>query len=188
MEPEALRELREKYAEMLSMRRAHAGGGEAEGQARRRMAALAARFPGSLREIDDLELAEIVARVDKLDAAIERPGDVEPWMVAIAHFHRLARGALSVKRWLGGRRGVDEALKRAFEEEVGAIDFADDARAWGADLTALAAPPGGRDVGVVFRRLAATLDDTEDEARLRVFGPSRRERRAGGRSPADERA
>lgn len=174
----ALRELREKYAEMLSMRRDHANGSEHEADARRRMAALAARFPGSLRELDDLELAEIAARLGKLDAAIERPVDVEPWMVAVAHFHRLARGALSVKRWLAGCRDVDAAVERTFDAEVAVLAFADDAREWRSELAALAAPPGGRVLALVFRRLSSALAISEDEARLRVFGPSRRQRRA----------
>lgn len=176
MASESLRELREKYREMLAMRLEHAAGSESEADVRPRMAALAARFPGALREIDDLELDEIKVRIASLDAAIEGKREVEPWMEAVALFHRLARGALCAKRWLKGRKTVDAAAALAFEAEVHGLAFPEDAREWRSDLAVLAAPPNGRVVGIVFRRVAWRLGIPEVEARERVFGVSRRER------------
>src|ERR1700730_14264997 len=104
---EALQDLRSKYATMLAMRLAHDAGGEDEADVRRRLARLASRFPGALREIDDLDLDEIRRRLGALDAVLEGRGEVEPWMEAIVLFHALARGALCAKRWLAGRKRVD---------------------------------------------------------------------------------
>jgi hypothetical protein len=182
MSPEMLRELREKYCEMLAMRLAHAAGPEEEAHVRPRMAALAVRFPGALREIDDLELEEIRARIASLDASIDEGKPFEPWMEAVALFHRLTRGALCAKRWLRRRRVVDDDVSRAFVEELPRMPFPEDAAGWHADLGSLAAPPEGRVVHLVFRRVAGHLRISEEEARLRVFGLSRR-RRGAAKSP-----
>ena len=173
--------LRDKYAEMLSMRALHASGEEHSPGAREpraRMAALAARFPGALREIDDLELDEIERRLEKVQAVIRDASEGEPWMEAAALFHALARGVLAVKRWLAGRRHVDTALEQAFADELEARALAEDARCWQGDLASVAAPPGGRITGLVFRRVGAHLGISEREARRLVFGETRTARRS----------
>jgi hypothetical protein len=183
MSPEMLRELRHKYREMLEMRLAHAAGPQAEGDVRPRMAALAVRFPGALREIDDLELDEIRARILSLDASVDEGRDPEPWMEAVALFHTLTRGALCAKRWLHRRRVVDDAVTRAFLADLSTMPFPEDAAEWRHELGSLAAPPRGRVLHLVFQRVASRLRISEDEARLRVFGvPRRRASRQPGRS------
>jgi len=172
----ALEELRGKYAEMLAMRVAHAAGDEEADEVRERMAALAARFPGALREIDDLELAEIRRKIAAIDAVLAGEQEVERWMEAVALFHALTRGALSAKRWLGGRKTVDLSVQGRFSEAAGALPHADDTRAWAADLALLASPPRGRLTDAVFARVARTLGIPEREARRLVFGVPRRER------------
>ena len=169
---EALEELRHKYAELLAMRSTHAS----EAEARARMAALASRFPGALRELDDLELAEIARRSAALDAVLDATGQLEGWMEATALFHALARGALCAKRWLLGRKRVDVAVERAYEAAVTALPFPDDARAWASDLARIASPPRGRVTDAVFARVALELGTSERQARLLVFGVPRRER------------
>ncbi len=183
MSPEMLRELREKYRQMLAMRLAHAAGPEEESDVRPRMAALAVRFPGALREIDDLELEEIRARIGSLEASIEEGVPIEPWMEAVALFHRFARGALCAKRWLRRRRVVDEEVSRAFEIDLPGMTFPEEAAEWHRDLGRLAAPPEGRVVQLVFVRVAGRLGISEEEARLRVFGPPRRHRGPANRPP-----
>lgn len=143
--------------------------------ARLRMAALASRFPGALRELDDMELDEITRRAAALDAVLRAEGQVEHWMEAIALFHALARGALCAKRWLG-RRPVDVAVERAYEAAVPALAFPEDARAWASDLARIASPPRGRMSAAVLARVALGLGTTERQARLLVFGLLRRER------------
>jgi hypothetical protein len=173
----AIEELRDKYVTMLSMRVEHERGEEREGEPRRRMAELAARFPGALREIDDLELEQIRARIAALEAVLGGEQPAEPWMEAIARFHALARGALCAKRWLAGRKRVDRRTEAAFAEAVEGLAFPDDARAWAGQLAEVAGPPRGRVMDVVFARVARELGMTERGARRLVFGVPRRERR-----------
>jgi hypothetical protein len=173
----ALEELRAKYAQMLAMRVAHASGDDDVDEARARMAELASRFPGALREIDDLELAEIRRRIGALDEVLEGTREVEPWMEAVALFHAMARGALSAKLWLGGRKRVDPAIEQAFDRGLPSLPFPEDARAWRRDLALIASPPRGRVTDAVFARLARELGLTERAARRLVFGVPRRERR-----------
>jgi len=145
---------------------------------RRRMAKLALHFPGALRELDDLELGEIRRRVEALEAVLDGTGQPEPWMEAVALFHALTRGALVVKRWLGGRKRVDAALARRFVAEHQELPFAEDAQSWAEELSGIASPPRGRLTAAVFARLARTMGVAEREARRLVFGVPRRERRA----------
>lgn len=173
----ALEELRAKYAQMLAMRVAHASGEEDADEARTRMAEVASRFPGALREIDELELAEIRRRIEVLDEVVEARREAEPWMEAVALFHGMARGALCAKRWLGGRKRVDTEVEQAFERGLPALLFPEDARAWRSDLARIASPPRGRVMDVVFARLAGELGISERAARRLVFGEPRRERR-----------
>jgi hypothetical protein len=176
----ALEQLLAKYAQMLAMRIAHASGEEEGGQVRRRMAELAARFPGALREMDELELAEIRRRIEVVEGVLYEHREVEAWMEAMALFHAMARGALSAKRWLRGRKTIDAAVERAFAEGVPWLPFPEDARAWTGHLARLAAPPRGRVTDLVFARVAESLGTTEAAARRLVFGVSRRERQGNG--------
>jgi hypothetical protein len=173
---EALEELRAKYAEMLAMRLEHASGAEDPAAVRRRMGTLAARFPGALREIDDLELEEIQRRIAALDDVLAERRPADAWMEAVALFHALARGALVAKRWLAGRKRVDARTEAAFAESLSELPFGRDAGAWGGELARVASPPGGRLTALVFVRLARVLGVSEREARRLVFAarPSRR--------------
>jgi hypothetical protein len=169
----ALEELRAKYAEMLAMRLAEEvepAQRPNEREVRQRMMALASRFPGSLREIDALDLDEIRARVDKLGAVLSGECAVEPWMEAIMLFHQFARGALCAKRWLCGRKRIDAEIERRFAAQAATLPFPDDARAWATQLSRIAAPPHGRVTHLVFVRVADSLGTSEREARRLVFG------------------
>ena len=154
-------------------------------------------FPGALREIDELELAVIRERIERLDAALRGDGPVERWMEAVGLFHALARGALRAKRWLAGRKTVDAITVLAYASDVADLAVADpagpagagavdgavaDGLAWTGELARIAAPPRGRIMDLVFARLARKLGTTEREARHLVFGPPRRVRRMRARS------
>lgn len=173
----ALEELLAKYAQMLAMRIAHATGKEDADEARTRMAELASRFPGALREMDDLELAEIRQRIARLDEVLHERHEVEPWMEAVALFHAMTRGALCAKRWLGRRKRIDAAVEEAFARGIPLLPFPEEARAWSRDLARIASPPRGRVTDLVFSRLAESLGISELAARRLVFGVPRRERR-----------
>ncbi|HEX4447751.1 MAG TPA: hypothetical protein VH044_13475 [Polyangiaceae bacterium] len=172
---DTLEQLGSKYREMLAMRLSHASGDEDEDEARRRMAELAARFPGALREIDDLEIGIIRERISRLEATLCGEAEIEPWMVAVGLFHSLARGALRAKRWLAGRKSVDAATVDEFASYARLVG-PEDALVWTEHLARIASPPGGRIMDLVFERVAASMGTTPLEARRLVFGPSRRER------------
>ena len=167
-----LRALRDKYEQMLSLRQLHARAKEepdfVEPDPRPAMAALARRFPGALREIDELPIADIESRITQLSAAEHDPSGLAPWMAAQAGFHRLARGALAVKRWLAGRTPTPE-LDRELAEALAAMPERDEARIWADDLDAVAKPPRGRVMDLVYARLALELGIAVSEARDAVF-------------------
>jgi hypothetical protein len=164
--------LRAKYAEMLAMRLEHEEGREDAQDVRRRMAELALHYPGALREIDDLPLSELHARVLALDAAM-RGGRTADWMRAVGLFHALMRGALCAKRWLAGRKRLDGGIEQLFASALPGLSFPDDAEVWQEDLARLAAPPDGRVSSLVFERIAEHLGETQAAARALVFGVSR---------------
>jgi hypothetical protein len=164
-----LARLRAKYEEMLRLRLA-----DPEHDPRRALVALAGEFPGALREIDDLPLDEIRARVAALARAEDDASALLPWMRAVWRFHVLTRGALCAKKWLGGRKAIDREAESAFAKERAALCWGEDAAAWQDDLARLASPPRGRVTDLVFARLAAELAVDEDAARALVFGPKRR--------------
>ncbi|HEY8080247.1 MAG TPA: hypothetical protein VIF62_39225 [Labilithrix sp.] len=173
-----LRALRGKYERMLTLRLLHARAREdrsfEEPDPRQELASLAAAFPGALREIDELSLATIRARIDALLAA-ERAAEAEPWMEAWHLVHVLARGALATKRWLGKRRAITLAHREAFQEAIDAGDLPRDALAWEAELAAIARPPRGRVMDLVYVRAAAELG--VDVARVRALtSPSKKKK------------
>ncbi len=170
-----------KYAEIERLRVAHLGASEPD--PRRAMAALAARFPGALREIDDLPLEEIRSRLGALERArdlVVRGDDARAlpqWMVAMSLFHALARGALAAKRWLAGRKHVDDDVRAAFARAAARMRITTDAAAWAPELAEVATPPRGRLMDLVFARLAARLAIDDAEARRLIFGEPRSARR-----------
>ena len=147
------------------------------GDPRREMAALAARFPGALRELDEAPLDLIRRRIEALTRCLESGAPVEPWMSATAKFHQLTRGALLAKRWLAGRKAVDSAMTEAFLRSLAGARDEEDARAWAGELQRVASPPQGKLTGLIFERLALHLGLPLHEARELVVGPPKRSQR-----------
>ncbi len=116
---DAARLMLEKYVELSALRR-HARDGTLP-EPRPRMRALAARFPGALRELDAMTDDELAARVQALRAA-----DVTlcppPWLEPVARYHAALSRVLS----RGGRGGRPSA--RALREVAGELGV-DDATA-----------------------------------------------------------
>jgi hypothetical protein len=167
---EDLTELRLKYTEMLALR-VENDAGAAQAQVRPRLIALAARFPGALREIDQLALGEIRRRIGALDVALGGGDLSEPWVDAMLLFHRFARGALWAKRWLGGRKSVDPEMRRSYVTDASSLgERAEEALSWSDCLADVARPPEGQITRLVYVRIASALGLTEREARSRVFG------------------
>jgi hypothetical protein len=120
------------------------------------MAALAYAFPGALREMDRIPMAELERRLAWLERlhAGEQADAPEPWALLGFRYHVLLRGALAAKRWLAGRRSVDEELVARFREATVALDHGEEALLWADALPRLAAPPAGRLLALVLERLS----------------------------------
>lgn len=171
---------------MLRLRLLHARAREEPGfvepDPRPAMADLARAFPGALREIDELPLDVIRSRIDELAAAEADPARAASWMRAHARFHALARGALAVKRWLAGR-----APTAALSAELAILAPSwpeREALEWTAELAAIAKPPRGRVMDLVYARLAHELAIDVSAAREAVMPPRAKTRRSlGGGGP-----
>jgi len=143
---EAVRGLREKYQELHALRLEHARGESHSPQPR--MRALARRFPGALRELDELPLPLIEQRLRALDDALAHgpPFAAWPWIGLQVGYHAWMRAALRVKRLSRGRRG--DALEQVLGELAAAPHGeAPDPEAPTLDRAAVAVilqPPGGR--------------------------------------------
>lgn len=174
-----LRALRDKYERMLQLRllhdRARSEPDFVEPDPRRALAELARVFPGALREIDELPIEVIRARIEALVAAESDASRVAPWMTVIARFHALARGALAMKRWLAGRALTPE-LTMQLEAVITAMPV-HEALEWRDDLAAVAKPPRGRVMDLVYAKLARELGIEVSAARDAVMPP----RRSSGR-------
>jgi hypothetical protein len=136
--------LRAKYQTLRSLRvQSHAVAPRAE------LSALAARFPGALRELDCLPLAVIEARLCALDAVLRDGSEPESWMHLQVAYHGFMRATLRIRRLLAA---ATEA--RAHEEDpssylgrLGYVPALDEPAPQRFDHTALmtiAKPPRGR--------------------------------------------
>lgn len=158
----AVRALRDKYERMRRLRQLHeharADPSFVEPDPRAAMAELARDFPGALRELDELPMAEIDRRLALLTAE-----HIEPWMDAMVTFHALARGALAIKRWL--------ADHEPSEFQAALPGLVPEAALWADSLDAIASPPHGRLMDLVRARLGP-----EAVALLGSAGAARRRR------------
>jgi hypothetical protein len=161
-----LETLRAKYEEMLRLRLLDEAGEPHDPP--EAMVTLASRFPGALRELDDLATDEIRARIDAITSAA-RDGRIAVWMSATLRYHAIARGAFAAKRWLGKQKAIDAATRRAFASALATLPHASDAAAWVDDLDRVAHPPRGRVNDLVFERLAVELGVGVEDARELVF-------------------
>jgi len=146
--------LREKYREIKRLRTVdaeHVARGHAH-DPKPEMAALARRFPGSLRELDELPMAQIDARLAALEGALAEQR-VPEWAALQVAYHGTYRFALRIKR-RSARKGAldDAALQHAIErllarteaelesepDEPRIADFSAD------ELRAILRPDGGR--------------------------------------------
>jgi hypothetical protein len=89
-----LRALARKYEALAALRARRDGDGPAA--TREELRALAAEFPGCLRELDTLGTAEIGRRAAAC-AAAAAGGESEPWMAWIAAYHELVADVLAAR-------------------------------------------------------------------------------------------
>ena len=128
-----------------------------------RMRALAAKFPGALREIDTLTLDEITARIEALTKAERDPSHAAPWMNAQSRFHALTREALGARaKTLAGSTGAHSPLVDARGAQATSAE------------TALEGEALERERGLltrVYATLAQELSLAPHEAKALVFTP-----------------
>lgn len=169
--------LLDKYREMLRLRRGALDGTIVD--PRPAMVALASRFPGALRGLDELPLGELERRLAYLEAGAQ--ASVEPWAPVEMRYHELLRGALCAKKWLSGRPAAD-ATEARFDQDAPSFCHAADALAWRDALASLASPPQGRVTGLVLARITAEmgLDMAEVDRLLFGFGGRYARRTAAG--------
>jgi len=134
--------LRSKYLEIRRMRMEHSDGAAAS--PREDMATLADRFPGALRELDELSLTEVDARIHALDRALRDPAELPQWAVLLVAYHGWMRAALRVKRLAAGASDHDAAYETIRSGYDGEPDEPPVER-WDRDtVRAAIRPPGGR--------------------------------------------
>jgi hypothetical protein len=132
----ALSDLAEKYRTMAALRARLAV--EPESALRGELKALAAAWPGALRELDTLPTDEIDRRRATLEAVA--PGAAPPpWAVWMDGYHTLVRVAIAL-------RAHDRAAADRLAHEAGLTDD---------ERTLLERPPHGRVMAAVFQILAA---------------------------------
>jgi len=152
--PDNVVALRDKYRQMRHMRELDAAG--ASPDPRREMAELARRFPGALRELDELPMHEIERRLSVLESVIDAGSSAPDWVRLQIGYHGLMRAALRIKRWFSrGEPGDADAL--LLELAVRYVPAADEPPLASFDHAALRAilePADGRLNPWVFARVA----------------------------------
>jgi hypothetical protein len=158
--------LADKYRVILRLRGSARPGDAA--QARAEMAALAARFPGALRELDQLPQALIVARLVAIESALtaEVP---EPWMLVQGSYHGFMRAALRIRRLWPLRNGSRSQTPLAAMGYQAAEDEPPVERLGLEELAAISRPPEGRLTLWVLAQVALDHGITSDEVHGALF-------------------
>jgi hypothetical protein len=160
--PQALLALADKYRQMRAMRCSNAA--EDAPDPRAQMRALAARFPGALREIDELSMDVIDTRIAQLDAAVAG-GQIPQWAGWVVAYHGWMRAALRIKGLLVRYADLEpQAVILAHYHP--AADEPPTERLDGSAIEAIASPPGGRLNPWVLDQVA--LDAGADVALIRT--------------------
>jgi hypothetical protein len=145
--------LRAKYRIIRELRDAAAAESVAP---RAELAALARAFPGALRELDQLPMALVIARLAAIERVLADGSAPERWMLLQAGYHGFMRAVLRIRRLSRGRpfEIVDaehELLALAYQP---AADEPPIARFDLAALRVIRRPPGGRLNPWVFGEVA----------------------------------
>jgi len=144
----SLRALARKYQQLAAWRGRRDGDGP--GATRDQLRALAAEFPGCLRELDTLGAAELARRADACARAADDAAAAEAWMPWVDGYHALVRRALAAR----------EARRRGEVPAEGGPDGFE---------AAVLAPPGGRMGVVVMRALAERFGVPADTISAALF-------------------
>ncbi|MEM9192919.1 MAG: hypothetical protein AAGF12_27335, partial [Myxococcota bacterium] len=166
--------LLDKYREMRRMRKVdEATPAVEEGApdpARPSMRALAARFPGALREIDELPMEEIEARISALETAVQSDGPLPAWAGWATAYHGWLRVALQIKRRSGRRTAEEVAAELPAWYRPGPGE-PDPSELDPATVAAILRPPGGRLNPWVFARVGAKFSVSAEAVEAAIFRP-----------------
>jgi hypothetical protein len=166
---DTLAALRDKYREIKRLRDEDAAGVAADPKLD--MAELARRFPGALRELDELPREEIERRLASLESAVAGRAAPPPWAALQIGYHGWMRVALRIKRLAAGRRAAEVAA--VARELAASYAPAPDEPALAlldhAALSAILEPDAGRLNPWVFARVAREHGVSVDTVRFALF-------------------
>lgn len=165
--PESLLALRAKYVEMRRMRLADTAPSAPD--PREDMAALAARFPGALREIDELTLEEIDARIGEIEEVIAGAAAEPAWVACLVDYHGWMRVALRIKRRAAEGLDGDALLEELAATYAPGHDEPPRAAIGPEVIAQILAPPLGRLNPWVFERIAQAHGLTSSEVEAILF-------------------
>ena len=160
--PDSVREgLVSKYRAMVRLR------GADDGEPKAALRALAGRWPGALREIDELSDAEIARRI----AVLERGGE-ESWIAPLARFHGTMRAALRIKRRFG--RAADPAEVADWLRTLAPRDLDEPSdEALIGSLATILRPPEGRLGRWIWEEIANSRGTDRVNLERVIFGRAR---------------
>jgi hypothetical protein len=147
---EPLSGLLDKYRRLLRLRSVRA-----VAPPRAELRALSLAYPGALRELDQLPLDAIEARLSELEHTLAQGAPPELWMRLQVSYHGYMRAALRIKRW--ARRWPDDAVAAALELAQRYVPAADEPPIESLDaatLSTICSPPQGRLNPVVLAAVA----------------------------------
>ena len=166
---DTLRALRDKYLEIKRLRDEDAAG--IAHDPKLEMAELARRFPGALRECDELPMEEIERRLAALEEAVAGRAPAPQWVALQIGYHGWMRAALRVKRIAAGRRAADavavlDELARSYRPQP---DEPPLTRFDASTLHAILEPDAGRLNPWVYARVAEQHGVEPDQVRAALF-------------------
>jgi len=164
--------LRSKYLEMKRLRVEDAGGSTRDPKGD--MARLAQQFPGALREIDDLPMDEIDARIAALDETASGGRAAPEWALWMISYHGWMRAALRIKRLVAveaGSRSAVAIVRDAYRCESG--DEPEPESLTDEMIEAIVSPAEGRLNPWIFARVAEEHGADRDLVERALF-PRRR--------------
>lgn len=162
--PSALHSLARKYRTLAMLRRESQWGRRLDVEAE--LTLLAREFPGALRELDTLPLAEIDRRLGAVERALDS-GRAEAWILWMSRYHSYMRAAL----WLR-RRALDPGSDPSPEliEDLSAYVRREAGVRWDVGFVrAIVAPSGGRVGRLVLDRLEGELGVSPDVLARALF-------------------
>jgi hypothetical protein len=166
-ELEGVRALLDKYRELKRLRDEDAAG--TGGDPRPALVALAKRFPGALRELDELAMPELLARLHALSAALEGKQPVPAWVALQVGYHGTMRAALRIKSMFARDRDAPSVLRELAERYLPAADEPGLELLDVAALEAILRPRRGRLNPWVFAHVAARHGVSVEEVRGALF-------------------